>query len=352
MNDGIVFAISAPENQLIAEALNGLQKSSGITARLLPDGARAGAKVVLTVAGKSLQYNCEVKQKVDRFPILDDMKARSVLTPATILVCHPLTNAMASRCQELDIQFIDTAGNAYITDKAGVLIKITGRKMESESLINSRGMTIPPAALRMMFAFLANPAMLNASYRDISASVRVATGAIGKVLETLEARGFIGTAPSGNRIIISPELMLSEWATGYMSRLRPKLKTFRFSGPAPSEFRQDWNPEFRISAWGGEVAAEILTRHLVPATCTIYVDLNETSALAEMVKHFRLRADPLGPIEIVQSFWNTDYFNESFPTVPLHLVYADLLGTHDPRNLKVAQQISQEVIDHVHNSQR
>ena len=354
MNDGSVPPISAPDDQLISNAFDGLRKSSGIIARLVRDGGRGDAKVVLTVAGRSLQYDCEVRQKIDRFPILDDMKARSVLNQATILICHQLTNAMAARCQELDIQFIDTAGNAFITDREGVLIKIMGRKSENESLMTTRGMTITPAALRMMFAFLADPAMLNAPYRDISMSVQVATGAIGKVLEVLEARGFIGTAPGGNRIITSPELMLSEWATGYMSRLRPKLKTFRFMAPNPSDLRRDWTPEYRISAWGGEVAAEILTRHLNPATYTIYIDMDrdETNTLAEMVKRFRLRADPHGSIEVVQAFWNMDYFAESFPAVPLHLVYADLLGTQDPRNLTVAQQISREVMNHVHRPKR
>jgi hypothetical protein len=280
------------------------------------------------------------------------MKASSLLDQATILICNPLTTAMATHCQELDIQFIDTAGNAYLTDREGILIKIMGRKIENQSLLAARGMTITPAALRMIFAFLADPAMLNAPYRDISTSVHVATGAIGKVLEILESRGCIATAPGGNRIIISPELMLSEWATGYMSRLRPKLRTLRFTAPHPGDLRTGWTPEYRISAWGGEVAAEMLTKHLNPATTTIYIDMEATSALAGMEKRFRLRADPHGPIEVVQSFWNMEYFGESFPTVPLHLVYADLIGTHDSRNLTVARQISREVINQVHHPKR
>ena len=345
-------AILTSERQLIADALDGLRKSSEIIGRLISNDGGAGSKVSLAIAGKSLQYDCEVKQKVDRFLTLDDMKARAVLDQTTILICSPLTSAMAAHCQELDIQFIDTAGNAYLTDRDGVLIQIVGRKIENDSLIAARGMTITPAALRVMFAFLANPAMLNAPYRDISRSVQVAIGAIGKVLETLETRGFIGTAPGGNRILISPELMLSEWATGYMSRLRPKLKTHRFTAPNPSDLGNVWIPECHVSAWGGEVAAALLTKHLNPATYTIYTDMEDTGALADIVKRFRLRADPHGPIEVVQSFWNMDYFAESFPTVPLHLVYADLLGTQDPRNLAVAQQISQDVINHVHNSKR
>jgi hypothetical protein len=252
----------------------------------------------------------------------------------------------------LVFQFIDTAGNAYITDGEGILINVAGRRKEKESLIAAREMTITPAALRMIFAFLADPSMLNAPYRDISTSVQVSTGAIGKVFETLKARRFIGNAPGDKRVITSPEHLLSQWATGYMSRLRPKLKKLRFTAPDLDYFRNRWSPEFRVSAWSGEMAAEHHTQHLNPATFTIYMEMDRVDPIPDFVKDYRLRADPHGPIEVVESFWNMDYFADSFPTVPRHLVYADLLGTHDPRNLLVAQQISRDVIQHVHNSQQ
>lgn len=351
MNDFAVLSVSA--EALIADALSGLRDSTGISGKMLIENVGGpDAAVELEVAGRTLLYRCELKQKIDRYLVLDDLKARSVLNQSTLLVTGPLTDAMASRCRQLDIQFIDTAGNAYVTDGQGVLINVVGRKLEKGSLSAAREMTITPAAIRMMFAFLANPSMLNAPYRDISISVRVATGAIGKVFEVLEARGFIGTATDGRRIIISPELMLSEWATGYMSRLRPKLKKFRFTAPDPTHILS-WSPGLRVSAWGGEMAAQIITQHLNPATFTMYLDMeSEVRELPDLVQLYRLRADPHGAIEVVQPFWNMDYFYDSFPTVPLHLVYADLLGTQESRNFAVASQISREVIKHVHDSQR
>jgi hypothetical protein len=355
MNDIAVLSLSA--KSLIAEALRALRESTGIAGEMLiGDSAETSPAVALEVGGKTLQYSCELKQKIDRYLVLDDLKARSVVSQSTLLVAGPLTEAMASRCRELDVQFIDTAGNAYLTDGRGILINVVGRKLEKNSPSATGEMTITPAALRMMFAFLATPSMLNAPYRDISAAVQVSTGVIGKVFDVLEARGFIGTAPGGDRIITSPEFMLSEWATGYMSRLRPKLKKFRFTSADPSYFHMGWDAQYRVSTralWGGEVAAEKITKHLNPATFSIYLDMEqEPGALPDMVKQFKLRADPLGPIEVVQPFWNMDYFAESFPTVPLHLVYADLLGTNEPRNLRVASQISHDVIKHVHDAQR
>ncbi|WP_426209555.1 type IV toxin-antitoxin system AbiEi family antitoxin [Massilia sp. TWP1-3-3] len=347
------------EAQLIGEALNSLKETTGISSELLAGDEDQAGSVSLLVAGTRLDYVCEVRRNVDRIAILNDMKARCAAGKKRLLVSSLLTNAMATRCRELDIEFIDTAGNALITNGDGILISITGYKIEKGSTLTS-DKTITPAALRLMFAALAQPSILNASYREISSSVRVATGAIGTALQTLEARGFIGTTPTGRRIINAPELMLSEWATGYISRLRPKLKKFRFATANPTEVMQQWSPEMRVSAlggeranmaWGGEVAAEKITQHLNPSTFTIYMEFNDTRDLTELVKRFKLRADPQGTIEVIQAFWNMDYFFESFPTVPLHLIYADLLATNDSRNLLIARKIYQEVINYVHGTE-
>ena len=80
------------------------------------------------------------------------------------------------------------------------------------------------------------------------------------------------------------------------------------------------------------------------------MDIDNGGEFQDMVKRLRLRGDPNGPIEVVQAFWNMDFFFENFPTVPLHLIYADLLGSNDSRNLLVAKQIYKQVIEHVHHS--
>ena len=349
MNNATHSSFGHTEAAIIGEALVGLLASTGITGELIRKNAKNGSDVALRVAGTRLRYACEVKRNIDRSAMLDDIKARSPSNRDTLLVCPALTNTMATRCRELDLQFIDTAGNAYLTNREGILINVMGRKPDKALAIDS-DMSITPAALRMMFAFLAQPSMLNAPYREISSAVQVSTGAIGKALEAMESRGFIGTTPQGTRIVNSAQTMLSEWATGYVSRLKPKLKKFRFTATNPPDLIHTWAPELRRSAWSGEVAAEKVTNHLNPSTITIYMDIDNGGEFQDMVKRLRLRGDPNGPIEVVQAFWNMDFFFENFPTVPLHLIYADLLGSNDSRNLLVAKQIYKQVIEHVHHS--
>jgi hypothetical protein len=132
-------------------------------------------------------------------------------------------------------------------------------------------------------------------------------------------------------MIRAPQLFLNEWASGYASRLKPKLKKLRFAIDDLDKFRKNWNPGLRLSAWGGEVGATYFTKHLKPEDCTVYMDLNDPHVLRDMVQQFRLRADPEGRIEVVEMFWNSDYFVDSFPTVSPHLIYADLIATQADR---------------------
>ena len=341
------------ETSLVAKALDELNSSAGISGEILPAvSTDTDASVLLRVGGKKLRYGCEVKNKVDRYSLLLDLIDRPGAIQNTLLVSSPLSQDMANRCRELGLQFMDTAGNTYINDGKGIYIYVTGRRGNEDVRAMTNDATMTPAALRIMFAFLADPSLLNAPYRDISSQARVSTGAIGKVFDTLEARRLIATTADGKRMIRSPQLFLNEWASGYASRLKPKLKKFRFAIDDLDKFRNDWNPGLRLSAWGGEVGATYFTKHLKPEECTVYIDMKDPHALRDMVQQFRLRADPGGRIEVVEMFWNSDYFVDGFPTVSPHLIYADLIATHDSRNIAAAQQIASVVVEHVHNTSR
>jgi len=244
MNKLSVLSPTLEEADLIGRAIAELEETLDLHGRILPKKAHQwDADVLLEVAGQELRYVCEVKHKIDRRSALLDLKTRGLAKPEGLLVTSYLSHELASACRELGLQFLDTAGNAYLDNGAGVYVYISGRRPHDLSRNTLEQATITPAALRMMFGFLADPSMLNAPYREIAPAVMVSTGAISKVFDTLETRGFIATLPGGKRVIAAPELLLGEWATGYLSRLKPKLKSYRFSGPPPAEFSRRWFPE-------------------------------------------------------------------------------------------------------------
>jgi hypothetical protein len=132
---------------------------------------------------------------------------------------------------------------------------------------------------------------------------------------------------------------MQEWVTNYPIKLRPKLNPRRFRAP-----KTDWWKEVDITKygaqWGAEVAAEKLTGYLRPHALTIYLHKEQGQKnLTRLVAANKLRADPQGDIEILDTFWDFEDEKPMPETVPPLLAYADLIATLDPRNLEAAKLI-------------
>src|SRR5262249_35510728 len=126
-------------------------------------------------------------------------------------------------------------------------------------------------ALRVVFALLCRPDLLNAPYREIVDAAGVALGALGWVFFDLAERRYVGGATrKGNRRLLDPNGLFDEWVTNYPIKLRPKLNPRRYKTP-----NTDWWKAVQLpkgAYWGGEVAADRFTNYLKPATFTIYMD--------------------------------------------------------------------------------
>lgn len=125
----------------------------------------------------------------------------------------------------------------------------------------------------------------------------------------------------------------------YHTMLRPKLKQKRFEADRErlaSDDMQQYN-----AYWGGEMGADKLTHMLRPAMFTIYTH----EAIGKLIATNRMRAKEDGNVEIVEVFWNFPPA-QGLPVdvVPPPLVYADLMATHDGRNLEIAKLIYEQYI--------
>jgi hypothetical protein len=224
-----------------------------------------------------------------------------------------ITPTIAKQCRQLDIPFLDTAGNAYLHEP-GLLVYITGEKPEDLTTTTMGGRGGGTAtALRVVFVLLCTPDLLNAPYRNIVEAANVALGAIGWVFFDLEKRGYVaGGQKKHNRRFLEPTRLFEEWVTNYPIKLRPKLNPRRFRAEDP-----EWWKQADVTGlhgyWGGEVAAHRLTKYLKPTTCTLYIEPKrdagqDAKALAKFID-------------------------------------ADLLATLDPRNIEVAKLIREQYID-------
>jgi len=114
-------------------------------------------------------------------------------------------------------QFIDAVGNAYLRGP-GLFVLVKGqRPVEGEDfqLAGQDGKRAGTATnLRVFFALLCKPELLNAPYRDINQAAGVALGAVGWVFFDLNARGYItGGKGKGDRVLLERQRLVQEWVT-------------------------------------------------------------------------------------------------------------------------------------------
>jgi hypothetical protein len=307
---------------------------------------RHDAFVEFTVEQNAYRYAVEAKIHVDRLAALGHIKQQLGQYHQRGLLYAPyLTATLARKCRELDLEFLDTAGNAYLK-LPGAHIYITGEKPTGVAAVVGKASSGTAAALRVIFALLCKPELLNAPYREIVDAARVAMGAVGRVFSDLDQRGYIaGGAKKHTRRFVERERLFNEWVAHYPVRLRPKLNTRRFRAPN-NAWWADTNLQPFGAYWGGEVAAERLTHYLKPNYCTIYIKPEQAQvALPKLIAAHRLQADPDGDIEIRDAFWQLPD-HPAYPDIaPPILVYADLVATHSPRNLEAAEIVRERWLD-------
>lgn len=337
----------------LAQALANLKQTAGIngnTIALEPTldyHHRPDALIEVNAEGLTQRYIVKIKTQIDRLAALGLMKAQLDLYHEPGLIFTPYVTAeIADRCRALGIHFLDKAGNAYLR-APGLYIFIKGQRPQEPIATRTHAGTA--TALRIVFALLCEPKLLNAPYRDIVEVAGVALGAIGVVLDDLFIRRLItGTRAGTQRHFIQREKMFEEWVTNYPIKLRPKLNGRRFHAENPDWWKAVHIADFR-GYWGGEVAADRLTGYVRPGTQTIYLQPNTQEALRKLVATQRLRPDPEGEVEILETFWTFPPNPEHPDVVPPILVYADLTATLDPRNQEVAKLIRDK---HIENALR
>ncbi|MGO9232184.1 MAG: type IV toxin-antitoxin system AbiEi family antitoxin [Bryobacteraceae bacterium] len=316
-----------------------MKRTTGIDARVhRAVGRNRGADAIVEVETerRKHRFGAEVKT-VDRFEIPAMVKAQGhALAELPVLVAPYITREVAERCRQLHLPFIDTAGNAYL-EGPGLLVYVAGQARPA-GLRQDKFRALNPAGLKLTFALLCRPGLLDVNYRKIADDAGVGLGTVSAAMKDLETRGFFNLETHPHfRKLLDPERMLEEWVTHYPVTLRPKLNPRRFQ--ADSERLQETDLTQQNGYWGGEPAAEKLTQYLRPVHFTIYA----REPIAKLIAATRMRADGAGNVEILDVFWNFDH--EGFPdVVPPVLAYADLLAAHDGRDVEAARMIYEQRI--------
>lgn len=302
------------------------------------NGFQADRRIRMTIQEKVLDYYAEIKTTVTRANTFLLLMNRDKINIPLLLITRYINAQMAERLKQDGIEFIDTAGNAYINNPP-LYIFIKGNRppeIPKHALVKR---AFRPAGLRMIFAFLCNPGFENKNYREIAAATDVALGTVDWIMKELRELGFLLDMGKRGYKLIQKEKLFHQWVTAYPEQLRPKQSLGRFRGENGWWQQKKLDP--LMAQWGGEVAAARLTQYLKPELITIYVTAQQ---LNQLLLENRLKRDPAGDVEIVARFWKPGEMWKYDDLVHPILIYADLLATGNQRNIETAKMIYEQYI--------
>jgi hypothetical protein len=250
-----------------------------------------------------------------------------------LLVTEYVNPQMAERLRRDDVFFADAAGNAYYS-APGVLIWVTGRRPSQPSRPRHRPtLAFQASGLRVMLGFLAEPSLVDETYRMIAREAGVSVGTVHGVFRDLEQAGYI-VEHHDRRRLVEPGRLLDAWTEHYTELLHPKLELGRYRSHRPDWWRTA-TPLAHGVLWGGETAGALLTGHLRPEITTVYA----AALPKELMIAERLRRDAEGDVEIRHRFWQGDLAAPSPDVVPAPLIYADLIAVGDSRCAEIAELV-------------
>lgn len=331
------------EQEIIRQALEIFQRNTRLAAQALPPKAEAGfvpdVVIGVTSGGKTWRFPAIVKPNINPATIGAAIGRLAPVLAKGLLLTRYVTPNMAEELREKGVQFLDTAGNAYLNAPPLFVFVKGHRPIEAVATVKTKR-AFQASGLQVLFALLLRPALAIAPYRKIAKEADVALGTVGWVLRDLRELGYLAEMGKRGRRLIRKAELLERWVTAYPDQLRPKLVIGRFKAVTP-----DWHKEAgditRFGAfWGGEPAAARMTGLLKPQAATVYIREDANA----FILHNKLRKDPQGEIEILKVFWDANMQKEYEDQAPPLLVYADLLATADPRNIEIAKVLYEQKI--------
>jgi len=332
------------ERETIEAAIQETAANTGVDLAVAEEEATDGTtaadtRLRLRHGGRKYMYVAEMKRDVSRnnahFIAKEvNENARRKKTRALLLTEY-LTDEVAAILRAMDVQYLDTAGNAYIK-AGGVHVLIEGKRRKKRVPVEDGPHPFGWAGLKVVFVLLCAKELRNAPYRDIAKAAGVALGTVAAVMTNLEKRHFLMTVGGGIRLRNERELV-KLWIAAYIEKLRPKLLLGRYDAITPLNF--DVLPQDALA--GAETAAARLQRYLVAGRDTLYI----TSEQKPLIQQLQLRKAPEGTLELRRRFWNFDYPEQELGVVPPLLIYADLVAVGDPRTIEAAEMLYDEFLN-------
>ncbi|MFC7278186.1 type IV toxin-antitoxin system AbiEi family antitoxin [Paractinoplanes rhizophilus] len=331
VNGGIGARMRPRSDELLDSALTQLADAGVVVAEIGGDDRNAGGRLLqLSLGGRTCTYEVQLRTKVSP---ASAQTSRPSPGRKLLLVAPHISDQTGEALRRQHVHYVDSVGNMFLRGD-GLLLDVRGR----------RGPAIRPgtpgkplrafksSGLKVIFALLADPDLVTATYREISRASGVSLGTVQWVLAELETAGYVTTNP---RQLHRTRKLFDRWVEAYAFDLWPRLTLATFDAMNP-----DWwkNADDSVRAagalWGGESAAHRINPRLRPQKAVLYA----TEVPRQLAIDYRFR-NPHGDggVEVRQLFWHLPA--KPSLTVPTPLIYGDLVASADPRLTEAAADL-------------
>lgn len=310
------------EDEIIGNALNNFYNLTGVKAEYVkPRAANTVAGHLLLGATKQ-KHRVDLRRELRNMPLNQSSEFKK---GAGMIIAGYITPFVKMQLKENGINWLDAAGNCFIRCQ-DLFFFIEGQKV-TPLREKKAGKLWTATGLKYIWAILQNPDLINRNFRDQAETADVALGRIGHFIMELKQESWLAKGKEG-WILERQKDLENKWTELYPRILKPKLLigNFRFIKGAPKTL-----PEAMV--WGGETAAEIYTNFLHPEITTIYTWKDRETTM----KTLHLIPDPTGKVLLYEAFWKQP--PEDAGLAPAKIVFADLMGTGDSRNIETAERL-------------
>jgi hypothetical protein len=324
------------ERDIIYDALHHLETKTGIRIawhQNRPGAPDTGIDGVLNLHHnrKKITLPAEIKNNVNytHLQYVNNLKRKF---PEIVLIAEYFPEKMAKTMQEMQLNYLDAAGNTCIKTKE-IFILIEGNK-QNKIDIDKTVKVFSKTGIKVVFQFIHEQELINDTIRNIADRTGVSLDTVHKTIQALRQMRYIIPVTKGKWIWDNRYELFEKWVNEYAAKLKPGLHVGNFRFVKEENFNK-WKQLklFRSTCWGGEPAGELLTNYLNPETLTIYT----AEPKADLIKNYKMIGDPNGHIRVYQKFWN-DAIQEKH-IAPGEIVYADLINTGNKRNIQTAQKV-------------
>ena len=297
-----------------------------------------------TSAGKFQLAAMEYKSHLSHHAADHVIAARRRRPQHPLLILAPHVGApLGARLAEAGLNYLDRHGNCHIA-VGSLLIHVEGQKGAPQ---HGADKGLRSAGYQVLFAYLADPTLLDAPLRDVAELAGVSRQPVSDMRQRLMAEEYVVSTSKGPRWLERRrDDALSLWLHGYETSVRPSLVwgTYRTQKADPDVLEKQLEETFKATEvsehrWGGSTAGYRLTRYYRGERTTVHVHSTPT----DLVRRLRALPDPDGNFVLMKAFGTINWEAPDKTVHPL-LVYSEMLQERSERAREAAQELFEQHI--------